>query len=155
MAFDLAFGARPGVKRVDYLGIPFFAVTHHPVSRRREFTISSAGFWAQHATSEWLLTTRPNIRRARAPFAKGLLAFNVLASVAYGGAALTRTGPAERDTRGLAASFGPRGMDERWAGVLVLAPAALDAYRYFSPDAKWAAWASRAVKVGMVLMVMR
>jgi hypothetical protein len=40
-------------------------------------------------------------------------------------------------------------------GALVLAPAALDAYRYFAPDARWAAWASRAVKVGMVLMVIR
>lgn len=155
VALDVVFDARPGVKRVDYFGIPFFAITHRAVSRRREFTISSAGFWAQHATNEWLLTTRPGIRRERAPFAKGIIAFNVLASVAYGGAALTRTGPAERDTRGIAASVGPRGVDERWVGVLVLGPAALDAYRYFAPDAKWAAWASRAVKVGLVVLVVR
>ncbi len=153
--FDVIFDAHPGVKRVDYAGIPFFAITHEPVSRRREFTVSSAGFWMQHAIDEWLLSTRPNLRKDRAPFAKGILAFNVLASAAYSTAAFTGTGPPERDTRGIAISTGPRGIDERWVGVLVLAPAALDAYRYYRPQARWAAWASRAAKVGMVLLVLR
>jgi hypothetical protein len=31
----------------------------------------------------------------------------------------------------------------------------LDAFRYFRPDAKWAAWSSRGVKAGMVLLVIR
>jgi hypothetical protein len=155
IAFDLAFDAPPGIKRVDFWGIPFFAVTHPPVSRRREFIISSAGFWMQHAADEWLLTRRPTLRAERAPFAKGLLAFNVLASVAYGSAALARAGPGERDTRGIAVSFGPHGMDERWVAGLILAPAVLDAYRYYMPESKWAPWASRAVKLGMVLLVVR
>jgi len=155
LLFDALFDARPGAKRVDYGGIPFFAITHHPVSRRREFIISSAGFWTQQGIDEWLLTSRPTLRREHAPFMKGMLAFNVTASVMYSGAALTRTGPPERDTRGMAAASGRRGIDERWIGALVLTPAALDAYRYFAPHARWAAWTSRAVKVGMVLMVMR
>ncbi len=155
MAFDLLFDARPGLKRVDYGGIPFFAITHRPVSRRREFAISSAGFWTQHAIDEWLLSSRPRLRRDHAPFLKGMLAFNVLASAAYAGAALTRTGPPERDTRGVAISAAPGGIDERWIGALLLAPAALDTYRYFRPNARWAAWTSRAVKVGMVLLVLR
>jgi hypothetical protein len=155
VAFDVLFEAHPGVKRVDYGGIPFFAITHEPVSRRREFTISSAGFWAQHAVDEWLLTTRPSLRREHAPFAKGMLAFNVLTSAAYGGAALTHTGPPERDTRGIAVSTGPNGVEERWIGVLVLAPAVLDTYRFFRPQARWATWTSRAVKAGMVLLVLR
>ena len=155
LAFDLIFDARPGIKRVDYAGIPFFAVTHRPVSRRREFTISSAGFWTQHAVDEWLLTTRPNLRGARAPFEKGLLAFNVLASGAYAAAALTRTGPPERDTRGIALSIGTGGIDERWVGVLLLTPASLDVYRYFKPHARWAVWTSRALKVGLVVLVLR
>jgi len=153
--FDTTFGADPGFKRVNYGGIPFFAITHHPVSRRREFVISSAGFWTQHAVDEWLLSTRPALRREHAPFLKGMLAFNIITSVAYSGVAFTRTGPPERDTRGIAATAGPEGMNERWVGVLVLAPAALDAYRYVAPRARWAAWASRAVKVGMVLLVLR
>ena len=37
----------------------------------------------QRAESEWLLTRRPRLRHERAPFAKGVLAFDVLASVAY------------------------------------------------------------------------
>jgi hypothetical protein len=48
------------------------------VSPRREFAISSAGFWAQDLSSEWLLTKHPSLRDARAPVAKGVLAFNAL-----------------------------------------------------------------------------
>ena len=81
-----------------------------------------------------------------------MFAFNVLASVAYAGAAFAKTGPEERDTRGMAASSR---MDERWIGALVLAPALLDGWRYYHPDAKWAAWSSRGVKIGMVVMVVR
>jgi hypothetical protein len=106
----------------------------------------------QHATNEWLLSRRPNLRQARAPFAKGLFAFNVLASVAYAGTAFAKTGPAERDTRGMAASSR---IDERWIGGLVLAPAVLDGWRFYHPEARWAVWTSRAVKVGMVLLVVR
>jgi hypothetical protein len=150
---DLAFGEKPGIRRVDFHGIPFFAITHRTgLPHRREFIISSAGFWMQHATNEWLLSRRPNLRQDRAPFAKGLFAFNVLASVAYAGTAFAKTGPAERDTRGMAASSR---IDERWIGGLVLAPAVLDGWRYYHPEAKWAVWTSRAVKVGMVLLVVR
>lgn len=155
VVFDLAFDAQPGLTPVHFGPFPFFAITHAPVSRRREFVISSAGFWVQQAGNEWLLTARPRLRDERAPFAKGFLAFNILASAAYAGAAFARTGPAERDTRGMALTLGPGGVDERWVGALVLAPAALDAYRYFAPDSRWAAWTSRAIKVGMVLLVVR
>ena len=39
----IVFGANPGTKPIRYAGIPFFAVTHDPVTRSREFVISSAG----------------------------------------------------------------------------------------------------------------
>ena len=152
-AFDVIFDADPRFKRIDYHGIPFFALTHRSdMSPRREFTISSAGFWVQHATSEWILTRRPRLRDERARFAQGLLAFNVGASAAYSVAAFSRSGPAERDTRGMAASAR---LDEPWIGAIVLGPAVLDAWRYLHPDAKWARWTSRAVKVGSVLLVLR
>jgi hypothetical protein len=151
--FDFAFDADPGIDKVDFHGIPFFAITHRSgLSPRREFTISSAGFWVQHAGSEWLLTRRPRLRYEHAPLAKGILAFNVLASVAYAGAAFARTGPVERDTRGMASSLR---IDEPWIGAMILTPAVLDSVRYFRPDAKWAVWASRAAKVGMVLLVVK
>ena len=151
--FDVIFDADPGVARVEFHGIPFFAITHRAdLSPRREFTVSSAGFWVQHATSEWLLTTRPRLRDERARFAQGMLAFNVGTSVAYSIAAFTRAGPPERDTRGMASSAR---MNEPWIGAIVLAPAVLDAWRYMDPDAKWAVWTSRAMKVGAVLLVLR
>jgi hypothetical protein len=155
LAFDVAFDADPGVRRVEFGGIPFFAITHRDVSRRREFTIASSGFWIQYAIDEWLLTSRPRLREERAPFAKGIVAFNLLGSAAYAVAAFAQAGPDERDTRAMAATLGPGGANERWVGLMVLAPAALDAYRYYTPGSRWAAWASRAVKVGMVLLVLR
>ena len=153
LLFDIQFDADPGLEKVDFHGIPFFAITHRSgLSPKREFTISSAGFWVQHAGSEWLLTRRPNLRRERAPFEKGVLAFNVLTSVGYAGAAMAKTGPLERDTRGIAVASG---IDERWVGTMLLAPALLDAYRYYVPGQRWAAWASRAAKVGLVLLIVK
>ena len=153
IAGNLLLGEKPGVRKVNFHGIPFFAISHRAgLSPEREFVISSAGFWMQHAEDEWLLTRRRNLRREQAPLAKGLLAFNLLASAAYAGTAFARTGPPERDTRGMAVSAR---LDERWVGALVLAPAVLDAWRYYHPDAKWAVWTSRGVKLGMILLVVR
>ena len=153
LVLNLLFDANPRVDKVDFAGIPFFAISHRAdVSPRREYLISSAGFSMQHALDEWLLSRRPRLRDERAPLAKGLLAFNVLASVAYSGAAFARVGPYERDTRAMASS---RRIDERWIGALVVAPAVLDAWRYFDRDPAWARWSSRALKVGMVVLVLK
>ncbi len=153
LAFDGVFGVQPEFKSVQFAGIPFFAITHAPgLPARQEFAISSAGFWMQHLTSEVLLTRHPGLRHERAPFRKGILAFNVLASIAYGGAAMAEAGPFERDTRGMASSLH---VNEPWIGALVLVPAALDAWRYFHPEQRWAKWVSRGAKVGGVLLVLR
>ena len=92
------------------------------------------------------------LRRAHAPIAKGALAFNILASIGYAGVALAKTGPVERDTRGMADSAG---VDERAIAAMVLGPALLDGYRYFRPDAAWARWASRAAKAGSVVLILK
>lgn len=153
LVFDVAFGADPYVKRVELGAIPFFAIAHRTdLSRRREYTISAAGFWSQYAATELILSARPDLRRERAPVQKGLLAFHLLTSAGYGVVALVRAGPAERDTRGMA--YGAR-LDERAIGTLVLAPAVLDAIRYARPGARWAAWASRAAKLGTVALLLR
>ena len=153
LLLDFAFDADPSLARVDFHGIPFFAITHRAgLPRRQELAIASAGFWVQHAGSEWILTRRPGLRRSRAPFAKGVLAFNIATSAAYAGAAFARTGPHERDTRGMAESAR---VDERLIGALVLGPAALDAWRYLAPEARWATWSSRVLKVGMLLLLLR
>jgi hypothetical protein len=153
LVFDGVFDASPRVTGVTFGPFPFFAVTHRgDLSPRQEFTISSAGFWMQNLSSEWILTRQPAVRAARAPVAKGVLAFNVLNSTGYACVAFARAGPFERDTRGMAGSIG---VDERAIGALVLAPAVLDAIRYFRPEARWAKWASRAAKAGSVLLVVR
>jgi len=151
--FDAAFDAHPTLESVHFGPIQFFAITHeNNLPWREEYAIDSAGFWMQEATSEWLLTSRPNLRATKAPFAKGLLAFNVLASVGYGVVAFTKSGPPERDTRGMASALG---VDERAIGVLVIAPAVFDAIRYFKPDAAWARWASRIAKVAGVVVIFK
>jgi hypothetical protein len=151
--FDVIFDANPRITRVEFHGIPFFAITHDAgLPPRQEFTISSAGFWVQHATNEWLLTRNPRLRSAAGPFTKGVFAFNVGASMAYSVAAFGRTGPVERDTRGMADAAQ---VNERWIGALILAPAILDSWRYFDPEAKWPVWVSRAVKIGGLLLIFR
>jgi hypothetical protein len=153
LIFDGIFDAHPRVKGVSFHGVPFFAITHDSgLSPRQEFVIDSAGFWVQQAGNEILLSRNPRLRVTGSSLSKGLFAFNVLASVAYSTAGFLQTGPVERDTRGMADAL-------RWKepviAALVLAPAVLDAIRYYHPDAKWAAWSSRGVKVGMVLLVFR
>jgi hypothetical protein len=150
---DWAFDEKVVIKKVDWKGIPFFAISHAPdLSPRREYVVSSAGFWAQYLYSEQILTHYPNLKDEQSPFRKGLLTFHVATSLLYAGAALGELGPIERDTRGMASS---RRISERWIGVMVLAPALLDVYRYFNPDARWAAWASRSAKVGSVALVIK
>jgi len=151
LTLDGVFDASPGFKKVSFGPFPFFAITHESVSPGREFTISSAGFWVQHVTDEIVLRS-PVFREQRSPLLKGLFAFNVLASVAYSGAAFAQTGPAERDTLGMAVSAD---VPEPFVGALILAPAAMDTVRYFKPQWMWAKWASRATKIGGALLVMK
>jgi hypothetical protein len=153
LVFDVAFDARPRLARVEFGGIPFFAITHRAdLSPRREFAISSAGFWVQESWNEYVLTRRPDLRHSAAPLAKGALAFNVLTSIGYGVVGLAKAGPFERDTRGMADSLG---VDERRIAAVVLLPALLDGYRYFRPEAAWAKWASRAAKAGTVMLIVK
>jgi|APMI01.1.fsa_nt_gi hypothetical protein len=150
---DVAFGANVWLKRVEFQGIPFFAVMHSAtVTPREEFVISSAGFWTQHLSSEWLLTRHPALRQEHRPFAKGVLAFNTALSVGYAAAAFAEVGPAERDPRSMAGSAHIR---EPVMGAIILTPALLDAWRYYHPGHATLAWSSRAVKIGMVLLVVR
>ena len=152
LILDEAFGAHPGVRKVSAGFIPFFAITHDSVTPLKEFTISSAGFWVQHAGTELLLSRRPDLRTEHAPVVKGILAFNVLTSVMYAGAAFARKGPSERDTRGMAVSAD---IAEPWIGVSILAPAVLDGARYFRPRSRALRWASRGSKVAGVLLLLK
>jgi hypothetical protein len=139
-----------GIRRVEFVGVPFFALGHPGgLPARQEYVISSAGIWSQHLTSEWILTARPGIRQEQAPFLKGVLAFDILLSTGYGLAAVAQVGPPERDPRGMAVGSG---LPEPLVGGLLLAPAVLDTWRYHRPAAKWPRRISRLVKVGLVIV---
>lgn len=145
----LVQGANPGFRRLDYGVLPFFAVTHDPVSRRGEYVIASSGFHAQHLANEWLLQSPDTA------FKKGWLAFNLATSAVYTVAALGEFGPEERDTLGMATYAGEDGVPERAIGVLILVPAALDGVRYALDDPAWARWTSRAFKAGLLLLTFK
>jgi len=150
---NLALGVPMTLERVEFHGIPFFSVTHGPgVTRREAYVISSAGFWVQHASSEFILTRHPRLHREHQPFAKGVMAFNTLLSVGYTASAFTRSGPAQRDPRSIAVGLG---VSEPAVGAMILAPALLDAWRYYRPGHASLAWASRGVKVGLVVLTLR
>src|SRR5690606_11204808 len=145
----------PGFKRIDYGVIPFFAITHEPVSREREFFISASGFLAQHAAHEWLLSRGTPLRHSSSTFRKGWLTFNLAPSAVYTVAALGEFGPPERDTLGIAQSAGSEGVPEPVVGVMILVPAVLDGVRYAYDDPAWARWTSRAVKAALLLFAVR
>ncbi len=149
---DFASGVSPGIKKVTFGPLPFFAITHGSVSPGREFVISSAGFWMQEAVNEILLTSHPELRQEHAPWLKGLFAFNILTSVAYSGAAFAGVGPNERDTRGMAVSAN---VAEPVIGAVILAPAVLDTLRYAGIRNRWVVWGSRAAKIGGALLVVK
>ena len=150
LSLDFAFDAEPRFKGVRFGPIPFFAITHRSdVTPEREAFISGAGFFSQHVTSEIILSRRAS-GDALSNFEKGALTFHVATSIAYAGAAFARHGPFERDTRGLADATNT---DERLIGVLVLAPAAFDVWRYLRPGSRTAKWGSRIAKVGFVSLI--
>lgn len=124
----------------------------YDVSRRHAIAVRSAGFWAQYLASEIVFIRHPDLRSERAPFRKGMLASHLAISAGYAVLAFARTGPYGRDTFEMAQATR---IDERWIGALVLTPAVLDGIRYLKPEARWAAWLSRGVKLGSVALVLR
>lgn len=122
----------------------------YDVSRRRAIAATSAGFWAQYLTTETVLTRHPHLRSNRSPFLKGVIAFHLVTSAGYTVLAMTQSGPHGRDTLDMSQAIG---VNERWIGALVLAPAVVDGIRYLRPEARWAKWLSRGIKLGSVALV--
>lgn len=143
-----AMGTDPYLKPVHYGPVPFFTIEPGRYLTPHEHAITaSAGFNAQNIIDEWLLTSHPNLSRENEPFLKGLASFNFWLTVGYAASAFAGTGPAQRDTKGMADALG---WNERWVGAMILVPTALDTYRYKHPNAKWAITASRLSKLAMI-----
>jgi len=147
---NTAVGSDPYLQSVHNGPIPFFTIEPNRLLNNHEHYITaSAGFNGQHIINEWLLTTHPYLRTEDEPFLKGLATFNFWLTVGYAATAFAESGPAQRDTKGMADSLG---WNERWVGAMILVPTALDTYRYKHPDAKWARDASRISKLAMILL---
>ncbi len=146
------FQSDPYLKPVKGGGIPFFSISHRKVLPSwQEAVVASSGLWTQFALAETILTRSPDLRRQRAPIQKGVLAFHVGLSLLYGVAGLGQWGPPERDTRGIAQSFG---VNEKWIGAVVLAPGFLDAYRYYRGAPRWVLWGSRVAKLLLAVPIL-
>ena len=151
LVFDEVFDAHPQLQSVHFGPIPFFAIAPtRPLTARQLFTVASAGFWTQELTSDLLQPRQRDLRHEHAPFAKGMLAFDILTSIGYAATAFAQSGPVQRDTRGMAAALN---VPEPAIGALILTPAVLEAYRYYRPDSRWAKWATRIAAAGSVVLV--
>ncbi len=150
---DLALDTDPYLKRVDGAGIPFFAVSYRKeVTPRQQYAIGAAGFWVQHAMAEAILQKYPHLWKDAPMSVKGAFTFHLATSLIYAYAALAKSGPPERDTLAMAQGLN---LNERWVGLAILIPAALDLYRSLYPDTPWATWSSRGFKVGFVFVLMK
>ncbi len=148
---NYAVGTDPYLKSVKYGPFPFFTIEPgKELTDREHYLISSAGFNAQHLINEWMLTSHPNLREEDEPLLKGIATFNFWLTVGYAASAFTKTGPVERDTKGMADSLG---WSERSVGAMILVPTLLDTYRYKHPEAKWAKTASRISKIVIIGLV--
>lgn len=150
---DEALGTSPFVEKVNADGFPFFALTYKKkVSKKEEYEIASAGFWTQNLMAEWILYKYPHVWKDAPNLAKGAFAFHIITSFIYSYAALTKSGPDERDTLGMADGLG---IDERLVGAAILIPALLDLHRSIKPGSKLAIWSSRAFKISLILAVFK
>ncbi len=110
------------------------------------YVIITAGFTVQHLTTEMLLSLEPGIRYHRAPFRKGVLAFDILVSVGYAAASLTGTEDPFGDVTGAARAAH---INHDVFAILLIAPALLDAYRFVRPGSRWVPVASRTLNATM------
>lgn len=149
-------------------GVPFFAISPDVTCQRGRcvgaagqklrggprtpYLIAAAGFNVQHLGNEVLLSQAPALRARRGAFGRGWLAFNLLLSVGYAAASLAHVEDPHGDAGGLASyAHVPRGV----VAAALLVPAALDAWRFVRPQDRWAPWASRAGKLGILGLAWR
>jgi len=142
-----AVNGHPRIVGVHDGGVSFFAVSYDPLPARKRYEVSAAGFWVQFGSAEVVLKQHPHLWQDDAPVAKGVFAFHIVTSLVYAYGALVKAGPQERDTLNMAQALG---IHEKYVGMAVLSTALLDLYRSFYPEARWATYTSRSLKVGFV-----
>ena len=110
------------------------------------YVIVTAGFTVQHLTTELLLSLEPGLRYHRAPFRKGVLAFDILVSVGYAVASFTNT---EDPFGDVTAASQASHINHDVFATLLITPALLDAYRFARPGSRWVPVASRTLNATM------
>ncbi len=160
VAANLAMGNVPQLEPVRFAGaIPFFSIAPGITCGRDRCTtrsgapfspglrglsiILTAGLQCQHLYDEVILTHEPDLRAADAPFRTGMLAFGILASLAYVTADVASFEPPAGD---LSALYRDTKVSRRAMNALLAATALLDAARYALPRTPVLPWASRASK---------
>ena len=144
---DYTLDTHPTFVAVKSGPFPFFAIQPNRLTPQKRYATAMAGFATQGLYSEIILGVDPWIREHPRPFLKGMLLFHVARSVGYAVTAFAGTGPPQSDVNAMALGSGW----PSWAiGLMVLAPAVLDVYRYFVPDSGWAPQLSIASKLTIV-----
>ena len=116
--------------------------------RNGKFFIVTSGFHAQHIANEVMLSLSPALHREVAPFRKGWLLFNVFLSCMYAAGAWTGLEAPNGDLGGAAAMAH---FNEIALSFALLAPTAVDVYRYFVPESRnWSPWVARAAKASFL-----
>jgi hypothetical protein len=148
LVIDYVLGTHPIFVGVKSGPFPFFAIEpKRGLTPRKRYATAAAGFNTQHLYSEIILNLDPEIRAHSRPFLKGMLAFHVALSVGYAVTGFAGAGPPQSDVNAMARGSGW----PSWAiGLMLLAPAALDTYRYFVADSRWAPQLSIVGKLTLV-----
>jgi hypothetical protein len=145
VAADLMAGKSIDLVETHLGAVPFFAIQPccH-LTRAEEYAVASAGFLVQDVASELILWTAPRLRSQRHAFLKGVLILHVALSLGYAITGLLGVGPPQSDVNTMA-----RGLDApSWqVGLMILAPAVVDVYRYLVPGSAWAPWVSVQAKL--------
>lgn len=139
---------------------PFYFFAIQPccgtLSNAEEYFIASAGLTVNNVASEIILQTLPDIRSRHSPFLKGVLLVDVGLSVGYAISGFVQSArpqgfPAQSDVGSMSRALGA----QPWqVGLMVLAPAVVDTYRYFFPHSYWAPWVSLESKLLMTGVVL-
>jgi hypothetical protein len=166
---NLAFGNVPGFTPILYAKfIPFFVIDPHlhacgtqpqqychqdgtrfGAGRDGYYVINMAGFQMQNIGSELILSIWPDLYYTHAPYRKGMLAMDIFLSIGYGSFSLLGI----EDPHGDLSGANERDLYPKvLLASAVILPAAVDLYRYFFPDSKWAPWVSRTAKAGLLGM---
>jgi hypothetical protein len=148
LALDYALDAHPSIVGVHLGPFPFFAIQPNTLANSQQrYSVAMAGFMMQDLYSEVILHADPHLRAHHRPLLKGMLAMHVGLMTGYAITGFAHVGPAQSDVGAMGRALNV----PSWAiGLMLIAPAACDTYRYFVPDSRWAPWVSLAGKLSMV-----